>query len=55
MKEIEKMNKDKKDVFFKLRLTKSEKEKLQAYADKHNMTMTEAIRQLCYKIFEMED
>ena len=47
--------KDNKDVFFKLRLTKSEKQKLQDYADKHGLTMTEAIRQLCDKIFEMEE
>jgi hypothetical protein len=44
MKEI----KDKKVEF---RLTVAEKEKILAYAEKHQMTMSELIRSLCEKIF----
>lgn len=44
--------KENKDVFFKIRLTASEKQKLQEYAEKKGLTMSEAIRELCYKIFE---
>ena len=44
MKEI----KDKKIEF---RLTAEEKEKIAAYAEKHSLTMSGVIRQLCEKIF----
>lgn len=44
--------KENKDVFFKIRLTASEKQKLQEYAEKKGLTMSEAIRELCYQIFE---
>lgn len=41
-----------KDTFFKIRLTPREKEQLQEYAATHNLTMSEAIRKLCYTIFD---
>lgn len=44
MKEI----KNKKIEF---RLTEKEKELIQQYADKRDMTMSEVIRELCEKIF----
>lgn len=47
MKEI----KDKKIEF---RLTAAEKEKIQEYAEKRDMTMSEVIRELCEKIFEIK-
>lgn len=46
-----KENKTKKIEF---RLTAEEKEKILAYAEKRNMTMSEVVRDLCYKIFEGE-
>lgn len=46
-----KENKTKKIEF---RLTAEEKEKILAYAEKHNMTMSEVVRDLCQKIFEGE-
>ena len=39
----------------KIRVTPKEKEQIRAYAEKHNLTMSEAIRQLCYKIFSQEE
>lgn len=45
------MKEDKKDIFFKLRLTKEEKQKLKDYAEGRGITMSEAIRELCYQIF----
>lgn len=39
----------------KVLLTKSEKEKIVAYAEDRNMTVSEVIRQLCQKIFESEE
>lgn len=41
-----------KDVIFKMRITASEKQKLQEYAEKKGLTMSEAVRELCYKIFQ---
>lgn len=46
-----KENKTKKIEF---RLTAEEKEKILAYAEKRNMTMSEVVRDLCQKIFEGE-
>lgn len=46
-----KENKTKKIEF---RLTAEEKEKILAYAEKRNMTMSEVVRYLCQKIFEGE-
>jgi antitoxin component of RelBE/YafQ-DinJ toxin-antitoxin module len=46
--------KDEKDVKscnMKIRISQTEKEALARYAAKHDLTMSEAIRQLCYKIF----
>lgn len=44
-----------KEVFFKIRLTPREKEQLQEYAEKHNLTMSEAVRKLCYIIFDKKE
>lgn len=41
-----------KTTFFKMRLTPEEKEKLVAYAEKRNLTMSEAIKKLCEEIFK---
>ena len=40
-----------KDIKIEFRLTAEEKEKIIAYAEKHGLTMSEVIRQLCEKIF----
>lgn len=45
------MKDDIRNEFFKLRLTKEEKQKLKDYAEVRNITMSEAIRELCYQIF----
>lgn len=47
--------KESKETFFKLRLTTDEKEKLKKYAESRNLTMSEAVRVLCYKIFNQEE
>lgn len=47
--------KDNKETFFKLRLTKEEKEKLIKYAESRNISMSEAIRSLCYEIFYQKE
>lgn len=44
--------KENKDLIFKMRITATEKQKLQEYAEKKGLTMSEAVRELCYKIFE---
>ena len=46
--------KDERDVKscnMKIRISPKEKEALEKYATKHSITMSEAIRQLCFKIF----
>ena len=45
------MKEDTRDTYFKLRLTKEEKQKLKEYAEVRSITMSEAIRELCYQIF----
>ena len=40
--------KENKDKILKIRLTPTEKENLKQYAEKRNLTMSEAIRELCY-------
>ena len=47
--------KDNKEIIFKLRLTKEEKEKLIKYAESRNITMSEAIRSFCYEIFNQKE
>lgn len=39
--------KEVKNEFLKIRLTKSEKEKIKTYAEEHNTTVSEVVRQLC--------
>ena len=43
-----------KTIFFKLRLTPTEKKQLEEYADSRNITMTEAIKNCCKTIFKKE-
>lgn len=41
-----------KDCFIKVRVSKSEKEKITAYCEKHDLTVSELIRralEVCYK------
>ena len=47
--------KDTKEVFLKIRLTKEEKEKLADYAERHETTMSEVIRNFCYDIFNAKE
>ena len=51
----EKEMKETKDKRIEFRLTAEEKEKILAYAEKHNLTMSEVVRELCQKIFNQED
>lgn len=44
--------KESKTTFFKMRLTPEEKEKLAAYAEKRNISMSEAVKKLCEEIFK---
>lgn len=44
-----------KTTFFKMRLTPEEKQKLEAYAEKRNITMSEAVKRFCKEIFEKEN
>lgn len=44
-----------KTTFFKMRLTPEEKEKLAAYAEKRNLTMSDAIKKHCKEIFNQEE
>lgn len=46
---------DVKSCNMKIRISPREKENLERYAAKHNITMSEAIRQLCYKVFYPEE
>lgn len=41
-----------KDQFIKVRLTKSEKEKVAAYCDKHDLSISELIRRSLEVCFE---
>lgn len=40
-----------KNVRIEIRLTPTEKELIKRYAEKHNTTISETVRNLCYKIF----
>ena len=51
----EKEMKETKDKRIEFRLTPEEKEKIIAYAEKHNLNMSEVIRELCQKIFNQEE
>lgn len=44
-----------KNVFFKIRLTPTEKQQLEEYANNRNITMSEAIKRLCKEIFNQEE
>lgn len=47
-----KKEKEIKTTRLEMRLTPTEKEQLRAYAEKHEMTMSEAVMYLCREIFE---
>lgn len=44
-----------KTELFRIRLTPTEKKLLEEYAEKRNLSMSEAIRELCKKIFYQEE
>lgn len=46
--------KETKTSKLEIRLTPTEKEKIKTYAEQHNMTVSQVIRELCQKIFESE-
>lgn len=43
-----------KNIFFKIRLTPTEKQQLEEYANNRNITMSEAIKRHCKEIFKKE-
>lgn len=47
--------KDNKTSRVELRLTPTEKDRLKQYAEKHGLTMSEAIRSICFRVFQQED
>ena len=47
--------KDKRTAKIDFRVTPEEKELIKAYAEKHNMKVSEAIRSFCYKMFIKEN
>ena len=47
--------KEVKNTTIQIRLTPTEKEQIRNYAEKHNMTMSEAILTLCQRIFYQEE
>lgn len=48
------MIKETKSKRIEFRLTAEEKEKILAYAEKRDLTMSEVVRELCEKIFNGE-
>lgn len=44
-----------KDCRLEFRLTQKEKEQIREYAERHGMSMSEAIRDICIKIFDKEE
>lgn len=44
-----------KSVYFKIRLTPTEKQQLEEYANNRNITMSEAIKRHCKEIFKEEE
>lgn len=46
--------KDGKTTRIEIRVTPREKELFKEYAEKHNLTMSEAVRMLCQEIFKEE-
>lgn len=47
--------KETKNTTIQIRLTPTEKEAIREYAEKHQMTMSEAILTLCQRIFIKEE
>lgn len=47
--------KETKSIYFKIRLTPTEKRQLEKYAVSHHMSMSEAIKSFCKKIFQEEN
>lgn len=47
--------KENKTTRLEIRLTPTEKEKIKKYAEEHNKTITQVVKELCQFIFDMED
>ena len=47
--------KETKDYQMKCRLTQTEKEKIFAFCEKHNMSISEFVRFACEKVFSQEE
>lgn len=47
--------KETKDYQMKCRLTQAEKEKVFAFCEKHNMSVSEFVRFACEKVFSQEE
>lgn len=47
--------KEVKNTKIEIRLTPTEKEQIRAYADKHGISMSEAVLGLCQRIFSQEE
>ena len=47
--------KDNKTTRIELRTTPTEKEQIKAFAEKHDMTISELLRSLLYKAMKQED
>jgi hypothetical protein len=45
---------DVKNTRLEIRLTPAEKEQFKAYAEKHDMTMSEAVLSICQRVFALE-
>ena len=48
------MGKEIKDCFIKVRITKSEREQIDAYCEKHDLTISELVRLALEKYFSKE-
>ena len=47
--------KEVKNTRLEIRLTPTEKEQIRDYAEKHDMSMSEAVLSLCQRIFNQEE
>lgn len=47
--------KEVKNTKIEIRLTPTEKQQIRDYAEKHNISMSEAVLSLCQRIFAKED
>lgn len=49
------MKKDLKENRLQIRLTNQEKEQIRSYAESHNLTMSDAVRELVFRVFATEE